>query len=649
MCGIVGVISNKKSSKILENIRSMADTLHHRGPDDGGVWLNSEQNVAVGHRRLLVIDTSISGHQPMLSQCDRYVIAFNGEIYNHLELRELLKGDSNKIWQGHSDTETLLTCISEWGVERTLNALVGMFAFALWDRHKRTLTLARDRLGEKPLYYGWVNGSFLFGSELKALRSFPEFNNPINRDVLALYFQHSVIPAPYSIYQDVFKLDPGHFLVLKESSLSQKNVEVEQYWSLTNIAKKSINNPINDEVTAIKELDAALHKSISQQAISDVPLGAFLSGGIDSSTVVALMQSQFSRPIQTFTIGFDEDEFDESSYALAIAQHLKTDHHTFHVTANDALSVIPKLHELYDEPFSDSSQIPMHLVCQAARQHVTVALSGDAGDELFGGYNRYLYGSSVWNKIKWRPLFLRKALDYSVRKISIETWNSFNSLLPNSYKVSHLGSKAHKLVHRIKSTNDFHEFYRDIVVEWPQNIKIVLGSEKIVTKLDDADLAKFESDAEHRMMLWDSLTYLPDDILTKVDRAAMGVSLETRVPFLDPDIVELAWRLPLNMKIRNGQGKWALRQVLYKHVPRELIERPKAGFSIPIGQWLRGPLREWAESLLEVSRLQREGYLNPQIVNNTWQEHLSGKYDWTARLWSVLMFQSWLEKQSLVT
>jgi asparagine synthase (glutamine-hydrolysing) len=655
MCGIVGIVSNENDSRLLDNIRSMADTLRHRGPDDEGVWLSSESNVAIGHRRLSVIDTSIAGHQPMLSQCGRYVIAFNGEIYNHLSLRNKLSSESDfysatddnnqAYWLGHSDTETLLACISEWGVKKTLQASVGMFAFALWDCHKKTLVLARDRFGEKPLYYGWINGSFVFGSELKALRSFPKFNNPINRDVLALYFQHSVIPAPYSIYQDIFKLNPSHFLVIRENKLSQKYTKIEQYWSLIDVAKKGINNPINNEATAIKELDSVLRKSVSQQAVADVPLGAFLSGGVDSSTIVALMQAQSSRPIQTFTVGFDEAGFDESPYALAVAQHLKTDHHTLHVTANDARSIIPKLHELYDEPFADSSQIPTHLVCQAARQHVTVALSGDAGDELFGGYNRYLFGPSIWKKIKWTPLFLRKALDYSVRNISKTTWNSFNDLLPNNYRVSHLGDKAHKLAHRLKSANSFHEFYKNIVVEWPRDVKLVLHSEELVTKLDDMNVVKFESEAEHRMMLWDSLSYLPDDILTKVDRAAMGVSLETRVPFLDHRVVDLAWSLPLHMKIRDGQGKWALRQVLYKYVPRELIERPKAGFSMPIGQWLRGPLCDWAETLLETSRLRHEGYLNVELVRQVWQEHLSGKFDWTTRLWSILMFQSWLEDQ----
>ena len=655
MCGIVGLITDNKSIDLEKNVLTMANKLEHRGPDDAGVWLDKKLNVAFGHRRLAVIDITTAGHQPMLSHCGRYVIVFNGEIYNHLALRDELEKTnkskstslkSNQInWKGRSDTETLLECISLWGVEKTLEVLVGMFAFALWDLRDNSLILARDRFGEKPLYYGWVNDIFIFGSELKSIRSFSEFNNPINRDALALYFQYSVIPAPHSIYQEIFKLEPGHFLSLQKNRLKQKDIKIKPYWQLKNVVNSGIANLIKTESEAIKALKNTLIESVSMQSVADVPLGAFLSGGIDSSLIAALMQEQSSRPIETFTVGFDEVGFDESIYASAVAKHLGTNHHELRVTPDDARAVIPQLHQLYDEPFADSSQIPTYLICQAARQKVTVAISGDAGDELFGGYNRYLYGPNIWNKLKWMPPFLRSALGSSIQGISIEKWDSFSNLLKGRYAISSLGSKAHKIAYRFKAADSFDNFYRSIVTDWSQDVSLVIDANRLAIKLDNISQFNNHSEAAHRMMIWDIQTYLPDDILTKVDRAAMGVSLETRIPFLDHRVVELAWRLPLNMKIRDGQGKWALRQVLYKYVPSKLIERPKTGFAIPIGLWLRGPLRQWAESLLESSRLSQEGYLDVALVRQIWKEHLSGKSDWTSRLWSILMFQSWLDEQ----
>jgi asparagine synthase (glutamine-hydrolysing) len=646
MCGITGfLIAEGSSLDSLEAVVTrMALNIAHRGPDDAGAWADVEAGIAMGHRRLSIVDLSAAGHQPMKSDCGRFVTAFNGEVYNHLALRAELEASSKApTWRGHSDTETLLAGFAAWGLTATLERAVGMFAIALWDQTERRLTLARDRLGEKPLFYGWVRGAFVFGSELKALRAYPGFDNPICRDALALYMQHCVVPAPYSIYQDIFKLEPGCVLSLDASSIARKTVKTEPYWMLAEAVRKGLAAPIQSETEAVAELDSSLREAVALQAVADVPLGAFLSGGVDSSTIVALMQAQSSRPVQTFTVGFDEAGFDESPQALAVAQHLGTDHHALRVTAADALAVIPLLPAMYDEPFADSSQIPTHLVSKTARQQVTVALSGDAGDELFGGYNRYFWGQRVWSRLDWMSPLLRQGLGACIQHIPVATWDDLGLALPSAYGVSRLGDKAHKLAHRLKTVETVDDLYRSLVTEWPQGADLVCGAGRLPTKLHDASLVAGVPEAEHRMMLWDTLTYLPDDILTKVDRAAMSVSLETRVPFLDHRVVELAWRLPLHMKIRGGQGKWALRQVLYKYVPRELIERPKAGFGIPVGQWLRGPLRDWADELLDEARLEREGYLNVTTIRQVWQEHLSGRHDWTSRLWTVLMFQAWLE------
>lgn len=548
-------------------------------------------------------------------------------------------------WRGHSDTETLLAGFAAWGVNATLRRTIGMFAFALWDRAGRRLTLARDRMGEKPLYYGWVRGAFVYGSELKALRAYPGFDNPVSRDALALYLQHCVVPAPYSIYQDIFKLEPGYMLSLDSSNLASRTARPEPYWRVTDAVHQGLATPIESETVAVATLDTTLRKAVALQSVADVPLGAFLSGGVDSSVIIALMQAQSTSPVRTFTVGFDELGFDESPHALAVAQHLGTEHHALRVTADDARAVIPQLPTMYDEPFADSSQIPTHLVCKAARSLVTVALSGDGGDELFGGYNRYYWGQRIWMRVGWMPLALRQALGAGIQQLPVAAWDAMGRALPKAGGVARLGDKAHKLAHRLKTVQSMDDLYRSLVTEWPQGTDLVRGAGRLPTRLDDADLVAGVPESEQRMMLWDTLTYLPDDILTKVDRAAMRVSLETRVPFLDHRVVELAWRLPLHMKLRNGQGKWALRQVLYKYVPRELIERPKAGFAIPVGEWLRGPLRDWAESLLDERRLRSEGYFHPEPIRRTWLDHLSGRHDWTSRLWTVLMFQAWLAQE----
>ncbi len=639
MCGITGFwrLGNQSEVALKATAQRMADALRLRGPDDAGTWGDADAGVAFGHRRLAILDLSPAGHQPMVSGCGRYVIAFNGEIYNHLEIREELR---DIAWRGHSDTETLLAGIAAWGLEATLRRCVGMFAIALWDSQERTLQLARDRFGEKPLYYGWLGqGServFAFASELKALKAYPGFANPVSREALGQYLRFMYVPAPLSIYEGIYKLEPGCLLTLAGLS---SGVQVKRWWALADVVQAGLNDPLRDEAEALQLLEERLAAAVRLQSLADVPLGAFLSGGVDSSAIVALMQQQATRPVKTFTVGFAEAGFDEAPYARAVAQHLGTEHHELLVTAPEARELISALPQMYDEPFADSSQIPTHLVCKAARQQVTVALSGDAGDELFGGYNRYFWGPRIWNRLAWMPFALRRSLGQAIRALPTSGWESLSGLAG----VSRLGEKAHKLATRLITVRDMDELYWSLVSEWTDTERLVLGLDappKLAIQVPKG------LDPVERMMYRDTLTYLPDDILCKVDRAAMACSLETRVPFLDHRVAELAWRLPMNMKIRGNTGKWALRQLLYKYVPRELIERPKAGFAVPIGQWLRGPLRDWAEALLDENRLRREGYLNPLPIRAAWQQHLSGRYDNTPRLWSVLMFQAWLEENT---
>lgn len=668
MCGISGFLTSKDGSAIaLETVATrMALAISQRGPDDAGAWTDEQAGVALSHRRLSIVDLSPAGHQPMASSGKRYVIAFNGEIYNHQDLRaELLAAGTAPTWRGHSDTETLLAAFECWGVESTLQKAVGMFAIALWDTREHTLTLARDRFGEKPLYYGWAGQgdarAFVFGSELKALRAYPGFDNPVCRQALAQYLRFMYVPAPRSIYQGIFKLEPGCLLTIKgkppvtapeqppRPGLQHGSLTIRRWWSLSDAVEAGARNPVTDEAEALSLLEKKLSHAVNLQSLADVPLGAFLSGGVDSSAIVALMQQQSSRPVKTFTIGFDEAGFDESPHARAVAQHLGTEHHEMRVTAQMAQDVIPTLPWMYDEPFADSSQIPTHLVCRAARQHVAVALSGDAGDELFGGYNRYFWGPRIWNRLSWMPYPLRQALGTLVSAVPVGAWDALGAPLnQGSGGVTRVGDKLHKLATRLRTVHGMDDLYRSLVSEWHDPAALVLPEggapmRETWSLLDDALPATGMGQQPLPMMYRDSMTYLPDDILCKVDRAAMATSLETRVPFLDHRVVELAWQLPLHMKVRGNVGKWALRQVLYKHVPRELIERPKAGFAVPIGQWLRGPLRDWADALLAEPRLRAEGYLNPGPITRAWQEHLSGRFDHTAKLWSVLMFQAWLE------
>lgn len=653
MCGFTGFLSlqplldKREALSILER---MATPIISRGPNDAGYWYDAVGDAAIGlaHRRLSILDLSPAGHQPMACHTGRYVLAFNGEIYNHQDLRKELGG--NILWRGHSDTETLLAGFVAWGVRATLERTIGMFAIALWDKKEQTLTLARDRLGEKPLYYGWQGqgdkANFLFGSELKALKAHPAFAADIDRNALALLMRHSYINAPHSIYQGIYKLPPGHFLKV---SLRQREPKLEQFWSLPAVAEAGVAQPFNGTAEqATDELETLLKSAVQQQMLADVPLGAFLSGGIDSSTIVALMQAQSSQPVKTFTIGFNEEGYNEAAHAKAVAGHLGTEHTELYVTPQQALDVIPKLPGLYCEPFSDSSQIPTFLVSQLARQKVTVALSGDAGDELFGGYNRYVLANKLWGKLSRVPVGVRRLAASGIDALSPSAWNRLvgpmQPLLPHSLRQANVGDKLHKGA-AVMAARRIDDLYLGLVTHWEPD-GLVLGGQEPLSVLRGAPLLLKGLDDVQRMMVLDAVTYLPGDILTKVDRAAMGVSLETRVPFLDHRVVEFAWRVPQAMKLQGGVGKWILRQVLYRHVPRELIERPKMGFGVPIDSWLREPLRDWAEDLLSESRLRQEGFFNPVPIRKKWMEHLSGQHNWQHHLWDVLMFQAWLRGQA---
>ena len=657
MCGFAGFLTN--NSNTLANAAALANamalTIDHRGPDDAGVWVDDQAGIALAHRRLSIIDLSPAGHQPMASKSNRYIIAFNGEIYNHLELRRelemmrqhpsILARDIDPInWRGHSDTETLLAGFEAWGVEATLQKTIGMFVISLWDKKEKVLTLARDRMGEKPIYYGFQNNTFLFGSELKALKEHPEFLSEIDRDVLCLYLRHCYIPAPYSIYKGIKKLLPGTYLQVRLGcDANSPSLTPKPYWSMEVAVAKGIDNPFTgSDEQAVNALDSQLKQSIGLQMMADVPLGAFLSGGVDSSAVVALMQSQSSRPVKTFSIGFDEVGYNEADYAKAVARHLGTDHADLYVSSTEAMAVIPLLGKIYDEPFADSSQIPTYLVSKMAKQHVTVSLSGDGGDELFGGYNRYLLADK-WQKIECVPFFLRKMIGNLIETLSPSAWDLiFQQLTLIKPFPSNMGEKFQKLAKRLEKVDSTHTLYYSLVSEIDSPEKIVLGANEPHTWLTEYGMKMPFQDSKQQMMFLDAMTYLPDDILVKVDRAAMSNSIETRVPFLDHRVVEFASRLPMNMKIRDGKTKWLLRQVLYQYVPKELIERPKAGFGIPLAEWLRGPLRDWAEALIDEKRLRQEGYFNVHYIRNLWTAHLTGKRNHQLLLWSILMFQEWL-------
>lgn len=651
MCGFTGFLGwggSTDASDQLKLLGRMGQAILHRGPDSGGEWLDAERRIGFGYRRLAILDLSSAGHQPMHSHRGRFVISFNGEIYNHLDLRaELETRGEAQGWRGHADTETLLAGFDAWGIEATVQKAIGMFAFAVWDRQLGMLTLGRDRMGEKPLYYGWQGqgqeAAFLFGSELKALRVHPAFQGRVNRDAMTLFLRHNYIPAPHSIYEGIAKLEPGCLL---ELSLEQPEPRIRPYWSFREVALEGYRNPFQgSETEAVDALEALLGKAVGQQMVADVPLGAFLSGGVDSSTVVALMQAQSTRPVKTFTIGFHEQGFNEAEHALAVARHLGTDHTELYVSGSDALAVIPKLPSLYDEPFSDSSQIPTHLVAGLARQHVTVSLSGDAGDELFAGYNRYAFAHRLWRRLDKLPQGLRRGLGRGLQRISPEGWNRglarVGGLLPSALRMANPGDKIHKGAEVLASPS-LDALYLGLLSHWKRPAALVKGASEPRTVLSGLASGFEGMDGVSRMMALDALTYLPDDILAKVDRAAMGVSLESRVPMLDHRVVAFAWSLPLHMKLRQGITKWPLRQVLYRHVPQALIERPKMGFGVPIDEWLRGPLKDWAEDLLSADRLGREGYFEVEPIRQAWADHLQGRRNCQYHLWDVLMFQAWL-------
>ena len=637
MCGIAGYVGETPNPS--DCLTKMAQAINHRGPDNKGIWSDEKADIGLAHARLSILDLSSAGNQPMHSTSKNYVIVFNGEIYNHNELRLELELINNRNWLGHSDTETLLAAIEEWGLEKTLIKSKGMFAIALWDKNSKNLSIACDRIGEKPLYYGWVKEQFVFASELKSIKKFPEFNNPIDRDSLALFLRFNSIPAPHSIYKDIFKLEPGQIIQIHADS---KKIKKHNYWSTEDVFKQGHMDQFSFTPSeAVNQLETTLSNAVSSQMQSDVPLGAFLSGGIDSSTIVALMQSRSSLNVNTFTIGFNAKEFDEAKHAGEVARHLGTNHFEKYVTDHDALDVIPHIPDIYDEPFADSSQIPTYLVSKFAKQEVTVALSGDAGDELFGGYNRYVFSEKMLSKILKSPIFIRKLMSKTIFSMTEEKWDSLLGSLM-SKRFANFGHKLHKAAN-ILSSKSIRDLHFKLISQIHKPSDWLINAHEHRTILND-DIEHFEGlNSIEKMMAYDLITYLPTDILTKVDRAAMAVSLETRVPFLDPEVIEFSASLPVEFKIRNGITKWALREVLYKYVPKDLIERPKMGFAVPLAEWLRGPLKDWAEALLDEKRLHQEGFFNVEFVRSKWLEHLSGKRNWHHQLWNVLMFQAWLE------
>ena len=654
MCGIAGLISGGRTAP--ELARRMARPLAHRGPDDEGLWVDSQAGVGLAHRRLSIVDLSPHGHQPMQSADGRFTLTYNGEIYNHAELRAELESTGLAPpggWRGHSDTETVLQAICAWGLESALFRCVGMFAFGLWDAAERKLFLVRDRFGEKPLYYGWVGGDLLFASELKAMRIHPGFDNPISRRALKAFAARTYIPAPLSVYERIFKLEPGCILELApgathspradapEEGRPEGDVKLSRFWSYAEVMRRGLEAPIGDESEALDTLERTLAAAIGGQSMADVPVGAFLSGGIDSSTIVALYQKYSSIPVRTFTIGFHEEGFNEATHAKAIARHLGTVHDERYVTVEETRDVIPLLPSMYDEPFADSSQIPTFLVSRFAREQVTVALSGDGGDELFGGYNRHFAAPSMWSKVRRLPLPIRAAVAYPLSRIPSASWSRLAAR--GGAATAHIGGKVQKAFRVAASARSFEDIYVSFLDEWAFEKSPVIGSEDVPAFALDFGVPAPDST---RMMYCDARTYLPDDILCKVDRAAMAISLEGRVPFLDHRVAEVAARIPLGMKISGGRGKQILRKLLGREVPTELFERPKAGFGIPVGEWIKAPLRGWAEELLDPRLLAQQGWFDPAIVQRRWSEHLSGQRNSTPALWSILMFQAWLAEQS---
>lgn len=652
MCGFVGHAGRAARGareQIEAQVRRAALQIAHRGPDDAGEWVDSNGGVALGFRRLSIIDLSPAGHQPMVSASGRFVIVFNGEIYNFERIRtELSATGRAPAFRGHSDTEVILAAVEAWGLHAAVQRFVGMFAFALWDRAEHQLHLVRDRVGVKPLYYAEADGSLFFGSELKAMRVHSSFDHEIDRDALALLLRYGYIPSPHTIYRIARKVPPGTIVTIDVG----ENLRIQEpvaYWSAREMALRGVREPFSGSAgEAVAELHKILTDAVGLRMIADVPLGVFLSGGIDSSTIVALMQAQSSRPVKTFTIGFAERGYNEAVYAREVARLLGTDHTEMYVSYEEALKVIPKLPGLYDEPFADSSEIPTHIVSMLARRNVTVALSGDGGDELFAGYSRYMIGRRSWSRFARLPLSLRSGAAALMDAISPRTWDALGRLVargfPSRMRHPNPGNAALKFARMLRSQRP-EAMYEALTSFWMEPTNIVLGSRPVATTLSaPSEWPQFE-DFTHSMMYLDLVTYLPDDILVKVDRASMGISLEAREPLLDHRLIEFAWKLPLSMKVRDGSSKWALRQVLYKYVPRDLVDRPKMGFGVPIDHWLRGPLVDWAEDLLDEDRLRREGFFDPAPIREKWRQHRTGRHNWQYYLWGVLMFQSWLQDE----
>ncbi len=639
MCGIAGIATWRSDGRMCEQIKCMIAPLVHRGPDDHGMWVDEKCGIGLGHRRLSILDLSPQGHQPMISASQRYVIAYNGEIYNFKEIRKKLTVEGRTSqWRGHSDTEILLAAVDAWGLESTLQQAVGMFAFALWDKKTWTLTLVRDRIGEKPLYYGVVGNRFIFGSELKAIRAVADGNLRVDREALVEYMRFGYIPSPYSIYAGIKKLFPGHILTV--GSVTEVGTP-RPYWSLDTEEQGQLRDQLAScgDNELIDHVHERLKDAIKRQMVADVPLGAFLSGGVDSSTVVALMQTQSMQRVRTYTIGFNEGMFDEGPYAKAVAQHLGTDHTELYVTAKDAADVIPNIPLIYDEPFADSSQIPTTLVSRLTRQHVTVSLSGDGGDELFSGYPRYQMTAALWQRVNGMPMTLRRIASAMLSSLSAQGWDRLLAFLPVAQQQQINGHRVHRLA-QLMVSRSIGQMYVRLMSQWQPEEGLVLGANGRNLPVVNWPMV---DDSAKAMRRWDLQQYLPDDLLVKVDRASMSASLESRAPLLDHRVVELAFSLPQRVLVREGVCKWALRRVLDRYVPRKLIERPKAGFSIPLGDWLRGPLRDWAESLLDRTKLVNEGLLDAEKISLMWCQHLSGRYDRSAYLWNILMFQAWQE------
>ncbi|HET7586543.1 MAG TPA: asparagine synthase (glutamine-hydrolyzing) [Gammaproteobacteria bacterium] len=654
MCGIAGFVglqSRQTEPDLAALVGRMSDRLVHRGPDDAGAFVDAETQVALGFRRLSILDLSQEGHQPMRSASGRYQLIFNGEIYNFRDLKsELAKRGHG--FRGHSDTEVLLAAIQEWGLTTALRRANGMIGLALWDAERRELSLARDRVGKKPVYYGWVNGYFAFASELKAIRALPDFQAPINRDALTLLLRHNYIPAPYSIHDGIFKLRQAEVLTLPLAALKQRrdlNALTQysrRFWTFEDAVRKGVEDEFEgDDADAADQLQACLEKTVRERLVADVPLGALLSGGIDSTIVTALMQAASSSPVKTFSMGFHEPDYNEAVYAGQVAAHLGTSHTEMYVSADEAMELIPDLPQIYDEPLADVSQVPTYLVSRLARESVTVALSGDGGDELFAGYTRYLFANKLVRALGMLPASGRRLAGAMIQGIPAERWDRLfqvvGPLVPGALKVSP-GDKMHKVAPLLEH-DDPVAIYRDLFSQWRDPAAAVKSASEPVTPLTDSTGRPPVRDFIERMMQLDCVTYLPENILTKVDRASMAVSLEVRCPLLDPDVIDFAWRLPLRFKVRDGKGKWLLRQVLYRYVPKQLIERPKMGFDVPVGRWLKSDLRDWAEDLLDARKLANQGFFNPELIRRQWREHLNGTRNWQYPLWNVLMFQAWIE------